>query len=228
MKKLSIVLLLLASTSAFAFGGGGGGGRTRRFYERHGGVDAIGVHIHENGKNPPVIMCNPCEDPVDDQCVPRTCGDNMHCDTEQDACICDEGFVQNASNTCVDIFDLDEQTCLSKGYTWSGSLNNFLEPPFCVPCSSHSYSHLRCLNNDCRFKTLPSDKETCLQLGYYWITIFIGKPDEAKICVDNIEKAGPTFCAEHNCGGLPYPTCGGMNWYTHQPQEPNECFCTEA
>ena len=99
MKKLGIVLLLLASTSAFAFGGGGSG-RTRRFYERHGGVDAIGVHIHENGKNPDNLVCNPCEAPVDNQCVPRTCGDNMHCDATQDACICDEGYEPDGQGGC--------------------------------------------------------------------------------------------------------------------------------
>ena len=101
MKKLGVILLLLASTSAFAFGGGGGGGHTRRFYERHTGVDAIGVHIHENGKDPHGVICTPCEDPLGDQCVPRTCGTNEHCDTEQDACICDEGYIPDPQNACV-------------------------------------------------------------------------------------------------------------------------------
>jgi len=141
MKKLGIVLLLLASTSAFAFGGGGGGGRTRRFYERHGGVDAIGVHVHGGDQQPDILICNPCEDPVDNQCVPRTCDNNQHCDTEQDACVCDEGF-EKVNDGCLAI--------CPEGWTRdpSGECIN--------PCESASY------DTDCQTCT-PVDGQPDIQ-----------------------------------------------------------------
>ena len=49
---------------------------------------------------PQPIICNPCEDLVEEECVARTCGTNMHCDSTQDQCVCDEGLQFNTDNTC--------------------------------------------------------------------------------------------------------------------------------
>ena len=49
---------------------------------------------------PQPIICNPCEDLVEEECVARTCGTNMLCDSTQDQCVCDEGLQFNTDNTC--------------------------------------------------------------------------------------------------------------------------------
>ena len=56
LKVFLMSVLLLTSLSVFAFGGGGSS-RTRAIYERHSGVNAIGVHF--NGKGQADII--PCD-----------------------------------------------------------------------------------------------------------------------------------------------------------------------
>ncbi len=114
MRKFLLLSSIFVASTVLAFGGGGGGGRTRRFYERHGGVDTIGVHIHENEEKPDIHFCNPCEDPVDDQCVPRTCGDNQHCDAQQDKCVCDnDNMYYGPAGSCT--------LCSDTGKIWNGT-----------------------------------------------------------------------------------------------------------
>jgi len=98
MKKISIVLLLLVSTSAFAFGGGGGGGRTRRFYERHGGVDAIGVHVHGGGNQADIGLCADDEELVGDQCL-KKCAEGLERNTDDTCTVCTNGNVYLSYNT---------------------------------------------------------------------------------------------------------------------------------
>ena len=142
MQKRTLLFLLLSTviaTSALAFGGGGGG-RSANAYKRHTpGVNALGVHVHEDAKKPDIkfdcddpnaspttkgvcecndgyemkdgkcvqktepqpITCNPCEDLVGNDCVPRTCDTNMHCDATQDQCVCDTNYVMDSQGVCV-------------------------------------------------------------------------------------------------------------------------------
>ncbi len=97
---LLITSLLLTSISAFAFGGGGGGGRTRRFYERHSGVDAIGVHIHTHGKNKPIINIE--------------CPEHSTKSDDSPECICDLGYVMTNAE-CMPKYPA---ACEESGFYW--------------------------------------------------------------------------------------------------------------
>jgi len=118
VKKLGIVLLLLASTSAFAFGGGGGG-RTRRFYERHGGVDAIGVHIHDGGKQADINVCADDEELVGDECL-KKCGEGLERNTDNTCTVCTNGNVYLSYNTDPCGTASPMQTCTNGSDCWFG------------------------------------------------------------------------------------------------------------
>ncbi len=46
------------------------------------------------------ITCNPCEKLIEGICTPITCDNNMHCDTTQNICICNDEY-ENIGGTCM-------------------------------------------------------------------------------------------------------------------------------
>jgi len=89
MRSICLYLFIaLFTTSALAFGGGGGGSgrkgvdRTRKEY----GIHAVGGHIDpDHPIDPPIWNC---DDP------------NAH-PSDEGVCVCNDGYVEDADNTCV-------------------------------------------------------------------------------------------------------------------------------
>ncbi len=230
---LLLIFVILFSTHTLAFGGGGGGGRTRRFYERHGGVDTIGVHIHENGEKPDIHFCNPCEDPVDDQCVPRTCGDNQHCDAQQDKCVCNDGF-EEVDNECLtsckehEIRDEDNDCVCEQGYeTWQQACVPVCEEGqvrdasgICQdnPCKAASYD-IYCqscavVDGAASISNINEDGSCGKNNNYICISGVCTNPckdTEDTICIEHIAQNGVCIIQVHSdkaCGSDPNLRCG--------------------
>ena len=106
------------------------------------------------------IVCNPCEDLIEGVCTPKTCGDNMHCDTTQNTCVCDEEYEDDGQGGCKESCPEERQcgeTCCGEGNICvdgdkccnkEGYESGWSDDEICCPAStstgSDSYSYECC------------------------------------------------------------------------------------
>ena len=124
-----------------------------------------GVCVPKTEPTPPPepITCNSCEDLVGEQCVPRTCGTNEHCDVAQDECVCDEGYLPDSQNVCVlnQCPDFQPTDCITDCDPITGS------ETYATLCHNDEYycnNNHEC-TNPCDEATYDHECQTCTPQG---------------------------------------------------------------
>ncbi len=173
MRKFLLLSSIFVASTVLAFGGGGGGGRTRHFYERHGGVDAIGIHI--DGKdNKPNIDIRTCdsetEELVGTECLPK-CADGLERNTDGSCSVCAgenaNVYLSYMDDPCGTETPMDPPSCTTDGDCWSGCCNGMIN--LCMASIFADYGMTRiCPNTEaklCKSNHDCSDGEFCAIYG---------------------------------------------------------------
>ena len=220
MKKVLFFLsLCLLGTSALAGGSIFWGHKSRTSNPE--GVSSIGVHICGSLDCPDVILKK------------GDCGSVEHATTKYGVCVCDDGFYVEGDK-CISPADItDKETCLAKHYKWFECpsdgryklcMDNIPEED-CILPEKQWYTYYG--NGYCMIN-LNTDKDSCLNAGNYWVTIFGYEKPQVKICVDRPIKIN-VFCELNNNGNGGYECGPGTNHYTGEELvSEKDCFCGEA
>ena len=222
MNKLIFwVSTFLISTTCLAGGSIFGGHKTHS--SNPDGVSSIGIHVCDSLNCPKVILKK------------GDCGSVEHATKKYGVCVCNDGFhVEGDKCISEDPADItDEKTCLARHYKWferpyDGEyklcMDNIPEED-CILPEKQWYTYFG--NGYCMI-SLDTDKDSCLNSGNYWVTIYGAPEPQVKICVDRPIKMN-VFCELNNNGNGGFACGPGTNWYTGEELvSEKDCYCAES